>query len=385
MTILEVTAVPFTYKHSGGGERYPTELIKELSKIERVTGCYSSDEGVRILDNDFLVPSKFVNAEPFITNSNPLPTLRSFLEIRNFIQSNIHEIEFVHIHNLRTAMSTTWLFLIRLLKNSKFKVILTDHNAQFFPFPQLSISAVDYYAPVSRYSNQILQSYSSKPFRVIPAPVRMDFNKGTHLKKFEERDIDLLFVGRIVPWKAPDKLIEVVHYLYSNGIPNIRAVIAGRPLSREYYDYLVSMVKHYNLKNNITFLLSPDDNTVSNLYSASKYHVLMSSSIDVYGHKHSSPELSPATIAEAALFGTPSIVSSEPGLSEQVENRSTGYVINESDLLSASGIVKNALESPDLWKDLSDRAYDKVKNERNISKIVSDFKNYLDDIRSGVI
>ena len=385
MTILEVTAVPFTYRHSGGGERYPTELIKELSKIERVTGCYSSDEGIRILEGDFLVPSKFLNAEPYLTNSNPLPTIRTFFEIRNFIQSNIHEIEFIHIHNLRTAMSTAWLFLIKLLKESKFKVILTDHNAQFFPFPKLSISAVDYYAPVSQYSNQILQSYSRKPFRVFPAPVRINFNNKARVKSFEEREIDLLFIGRLVPWKAPNKLIELVSYLRSIGLPNIKAVIAGRPLGNEYYDYLQKLVKNLKLGGNIQFLLSPDDNAVADLYSTSKYHVLMSTSIDVYGHKHISPELSPATIAEAAIFGTPSIVSSAPGLREQVEEGSTGFIVNESDLLSAGEIVKNALSSPNIWKDLSSKAYSKVKIERNISKIVFDFKKYLDDIRSGVI
>ena len=43
------------------GERYPTEMIRELSKLEKVTGCYSSDQGIRILEGDVLVPAKFMD------------------------------------------------------------------------------------------------------------------------------------------------------------------------------------------------------------------------------------------------------------------------------------------------------------------------------------
>ena len=75
MTLLEITAVPFSYIHSGGGERYPTEMIRALSKIEKVTGCYSSDQWIKILEGDVLIPAKFIRIEPFISYSNPIPTL----------------------------------------------------------------------------------------------------------------------------------------------------------------------------------------------------------------------------------------------------------------------------------------------------------------------
>ena len=383
MTVLEITAVPFSYIHSGGGERYPTEMIRELSKLEKVTGCYSSDQGIRILEGDVLIPAKFMDIEPFISYSNPIPTPKSLLVIRNIILSNIKEIEFIHIHNLRTAMSTAWLFITKLLKGSGIKVILTDHNARFFPFPRISVSAVDYYAPVSNFSNQILQSYSKRPFRIFPIPVSSDLIRNNTIKSVYHRDIDLLYLGRIVPWKAPDKIIQIVHYLKANGFPNINAVIAGRIMNKEYYYLLVSMVVKYGLDDNIKFVISPDDNAVTDLYSNSKFHILLSTRVDIYGHKHRSPELSPTTIAEAGIFGTPSIVSSAPGISEQVLDGITGYIVTDDEIHSQSRIVRDALLSLDRWDAISKKVYNLMRVERNPAKIASDFKIYLDDIRAG--
>ena len=383
MTLLEITAVPFSYIHSGGGERYPTEMIRALSKIEKVTGCYSSDQWIKILEGDVLIPAKFIRIEPFISYSNPIPTLKSLLVIRNVIQSNIRDIEFIHIHNLRTAMSTAWLFIAKLLKGSGIKVILTDHNARFFPFPRLSVSAVDYYAPVSNFSNQILQSYSRRPFRIFPIPVSSNLITNSEIKSVDHRDIDLLYLGRLVPWKAPDRIIQIVRYLKANGFPKISAVIAGRIMNKEYYALLVNMVVKYGLGDNIKFIISPDDKAVTDLYSNSKFHILLSTTVDVYGNKHKSPELSPTTIAEAGVFGTPSIVSLAPGISEQVVNGITGYIATDNDIQSTSKLVRDALMSLKKWDVMSKQVYNLMKVERNPAKIASDFKIYLDDIRAG--
>lgn len=381
--IVEVSAVSFSLKNAGGGERFPTEFYKELKKHEKAMFCYSSNEKQLIDDGAILIPSNFYKFKNIITEVNPIPTLDSIKVIKKFLVDYENEIEFLHIHNLRTAMSTIWLLLLIKYKPKKLRVVLTDHNARFFPFPKLTVRPVDYYAPVSEISNEILQKLDKKPSFILPAFVSSYFQEKSYRLNFTERDIDLLFLGRIVPWKGVDKVIRVGVKLMKRGEVGIKIVIAGRAFDQNYLHQLKKIVLENNLEGIVEFILNPTDDEIVSLYTRTKIHILFSVTKDMYGQHHPYPELNPSTIVEASMCGTPTIVSSAPGLKEHVVDEHTGYIIPMNDLELATSRVLLLIHNEDKWNLMSQNAYEKAVRTGTLPSVVKKFRSNLDKIRNG--
>lgn len=381
--IVEVTAVPFSIKNAGGGERFPTEFYKELKKYEETMFCYSSKEGEFIDDSSMLIPGNFYKFKNIITEVNPIPTFDTIKTIKNFLNYYENEIEFLHIHNLRTAMSTIWLLLLLKKKPKNLRIILTDHNARFFPFPKLSIRPVDYYAPVSTISDKILQELNKKPSFILPTFVSSTFQGKSLQLDFIQRDIDLLFLGRIVPWKGVDKVIQIGEKLIRKRDGGVKIVIAGRVSDQNYLNQLKRLVLTKHLEEKIEFDLDPTDDAIASLYARAKVHILFSVTKDIFGQIHHYPELNPATIAEASICGTPSIVSSAPGLKEQIVDGHDGYIIPEDDLELATTRILSLINDRDGWGLMSQNAYKNAVNTRTLVSIVRKFRSNLDKIRNG--
>ena len=258
VTILEVLPVKFGGEFSGGGERFPTLFANRLGVEEQVITCHSQLGKVTNNKKEFTVPAHFWKIHPFLNPNNPIPSLKNTAQISKFLKQNSKDIEFIHVHNLRTAMSTTWSILMKLVKDLHSVNILTDHGAIFFPLPKVPLSVFDYYAPVSKFSNNILQSIIPKPFFVTPTAVADDFTKEFKIQNFHDRGIDLLFVGRIAPWKRVESLILIAeHLLKENQGIDSKIVIAGRVVDDGYLSFLKSEIKKRNLERNIDLIFNP--------------------------------------------------------------------------------------------------------------------------------
>jgi glycosyltransferase involved in cell wall biosynthesis len=387
MTILEITAVPFTQFHVGGGERAPSELMIELSGKEDVIGCYSMMPGDTFkFDRHFTVPATFISLPPFVSIHNPLPNLHSIGSIGEFLRANGDNIEFIHIHNLRTAMSTTWILLSGLMKSSyHYKIILTDHLARFFPFPKLTAQFVDYYAAVSKVSEHQLQSYAKRPSMILPPAVSQSYVAKCKFLTFEERVIDLLFFGRILPQKRPEIIVDFTEELVNRGHRDIAVVIAGKDDDKKYLHDIDKMISRKGLESNIEIIRNPSDEDAITLLSSAKMHVLFSGSVDAYGKKRRHPELAPFTIIEAATAGTPSIISDFPGSDEQVINGITGYIIAENDRESAVSCIEKTISDRKVWNAMASSAREFVLSERTFPIVTKKFIQFLDRIRNGEI
>ncbi len=383
MTVLEVTALPFGSRASGGGERFPEVFSNGVAARERVGRCFGSPDASM---ND---PGRFSFAvtahawPPFLAFDNPVPTIMSVGRIRDYLRKNSHEIEFVHVHNLRTAVSSVWLLEALLDRRRNYKVILTDHGSKFFPWPRLTVSPVDYYAPVSHYSDTILQAMKRRPSVIIPPAMTKSELDAITCRPSAGRDIDVLFIGRIVPWKAPDRIISISRHLIDQGISNLRVVIAGRAVDERYYTLLRQMVRVKNLTDCVRLIPNPSDDEIGTLFGRAKVHVHCSVSRDVYGRSYVHPELASRTVVEAAARGTPSVVSSLPSLEEQVVVGRTGYVIPEGDNSALESALVALLSSPTNLERFSSNAFRWVREERELSRIVDRFVEFLNERRSG--
>ena len=384
MAILEITAVPFTSFHLGGGERFPLELMKELGKYEDVIGCFSLMKG-EIVDvrDKFIMPARFISLPPFISIHNPLPTTHSIKAMRRFLRAMRGEVEFIHVHNLRTAMSTAWLLLSGLMRSElQCKIILTDHLARFFPFPKMTSHFVDYYAAVSKISEQHLQTYARRPSIILPPAVSGDFIAQAKPVPFEHRNIDFLFLGRVLPQKRPDMIVKLTEEMIKRGYKDTRSVIAGGLADKEYLHRITDTIKSKNLESNITIMGNPTDSEVISLYTSSKINVLFSTQSDFYGKKRRYPELAPSTIIEAASCGTPSIVSDFPGADEQVIDGKTGFVIAGANVESAISKAEKIMDDKQNWNTMSFASREFVLSERTFPIVTKRFVDFLNRIRS---
>src|ERR1700691_6302688 len=190
MTIVEVTAAQFGAGRSGGGERHAVEFIRELSKHESVVASFGVREGRPVPPPTELgCPARFLSFPPFLSETNPIPRPASWGVIGSYLRTHRGEVEFVHVHNLRTAISTLWLFLTYLRKKDDgIRILLTDLGARFVPMPHLTASMVDYYVPISRVSEAQLLALGPRPSCVVPTAVSAPFLVG-EVRPFSERPI----------------------------------------------------------------------------------------------------------------------------------------------------------------------------------------------------
>jgi glycosyltransferase involved in cell wall biosynthesis len=385
MTILEVTAVPFAPEFPGGGERYPSILSAELGRSERVVVSFADHDSERTDGGQrLLLPALHLRAPPFLTQANPLPRWATFSAIRRYIMQHRSEIEFVHVHNPRTALGATWVWIAMLQRSgSNFKIIITDHAARFAPFPRLAASAADYYVAVSQHSLAQLNELATRPGIVLPPPVPEVFLQGPPLRPFSSRDIDLLYLGRVVPWKRPDKFLELARRVEAARPRPLRVTLAGAPLEDGYWADLRRRANDLGLRISVEFVRRPSDATVLDLYGRAKFFVLLSMHTDEAGRFYRNPELAPASVVEAAARGTPSVVSNLRGVDEQVIPGVTGFVVDPEDLDSVAGRVAGLLDDPTEWAKLSAAAREFAVRERSPRAFGEKMVGFLQNVREG--
>lgn len=357
-----------------------------MSNLEDVVYCASSEVPLRIdWAKSCRVPGAFLDAPPLLSNHNPLPLPSSFRAIARALDQD--EVEFVHVHNLRTAMSTAWLVISRLRRRgARFKVLLTDHNARWFPFPKLGAQCVDYYVPVSSASSQALNAVARRPSFLVPTGVPSDYPGLTRPSPaWDDREFDITFYGRIVPWKRPDLALRLAHSLEVRGARRLRVLIAGSNSDPEFTLWLRREAARLGLGDSLSFVLDPTDSEAAALLSRSRLFVLMSDTKDVFGRSYSSPELSPITVLEAAACGVPTICNDLPALREQVEHSITGLVIPVADWDRVVDQAGQLLSSRDQWAGMSLRARSHILRNRTYRTLANRLEMFFDQIREGLV
>lgn len=379
--------MPFVKGYRGGGESYPWRLSQELAKIEDVVTCFCPPPDVPPSNGRFQpIPGIFFDIPPVLRRSNPLPSPGSLRAIIRCLNDTT-DLEFLHVHNLRTAMSSLWLLLAHLKQAGHgFKVLLTDHNSNWFPFPQLTARWADYYLPVSEESKSILNRYVIRPSYVVPTGVPASYpGLQFELRPLGDREFDLIYFGRIVPWKRPDLVLRLAHGLRSTLNHPPRVAIVGNGEDETYLRWLHSECRRLNLEETTRFVFEPNEDEAANLLASARLHCLFSSHWDPFKRHYSCPELAPNTIIEAAACGTPSVCSDLPGIREQILQGRTGLALSLSDWSALLGATQSLLSDAGRWTSMAQEARQFVVRERTYSVIAKRLSGFLNLIREGVV
>lgn len=179
------------------------------------------------------------------------------------------------------------------------------------------------------------------------------------------RDIDIVFVGRLVITKQPHQLIEVVEQV-SKVLPSVKAVIVGEgPLMEK----LKSQVHHAGLAGNIEFLGKRED--VEAILARSRVFVLTSIS-----------EGLSIAMAEAMSIGVVPVVADVGELCDLVVDGKNGYLVEPNNIGQYANRVASLLKHQDLWERQSKRAIKDARAQCEIEVVSGKWRNHLGRIVS---
>jgi len=175
-----------------------------------------------------------------------------------------------------------------------------------------------------------------------------------------DRDIHLIFVGRLAAIKQVDQFIAVVDFV-KHVMPDVRAAIVGDgPLRAE----LQARTTRLGLNANITFLGQKRD--VGSLLARSKIFVLTSKS-----------EGLSIAMAEAMYAGAVPVVADIGELSDLVTDGTNGYLIEPDNVAEYANKATSLLKNDTLWNRYSCKAIEAARRQCDTEVVSGRWRHYL--------
>jgi colanic acid/amylovoran biosynthesis glycosyltransferase len=177
----------------------------------------------------------------------------------------------------------------------------------------------------------------------------------------------VIAVGRLIPKKGFEVLLRAFDLVVQKK-PNCRLMIVGDGPGNEL---LTGLIKQLALDNHVEFLgWREHDKTLQLIRQAT---VLVAPSLVAEdGDRDGIPNV----ILEAFACGTPVVASNLEGISEAVEHRRTGMLVEPGDVLGLTSAIRELLFNKCLQSRLSQTAYetaaqrfDSVKNTQQLAKL----------------
>lgn len=311
----------------GGGERYPYELARFLALNNPKDNVHMMVFGERdksILSNGMTIdvvkgmrPFRKINK-----NFSPIPLSKIYFE-------HISKADIIHGYHIRSD-TTTLSSLIAKLYNKP--IVLTDFGgggkinfSKLINFEKLAKCILC----ISEFDSKF---WSNKNKEVIYG--------GVDLKKYKyqknKKDY-VLFVGRILPHKGVDNLIQAMPKDY-------KLIIAGRVFDERYLEKLKKLAKG----KQIEIIENPKDTQLVELYKNASCFVLPSTHKSSNGKNNKKTELFGLVVVEAMASGTPVVVSSAASLPELVENGYNGYIFKDRDINELSEKIRKIISNKKL-------------------------------------
>jgi phosphatidylinositol alpha-1,6-mannosyltransferase len=189
---------------------------------------------------------------------------------------------------------------------------------------------------VSDFAKDILNKklFVSSEIKVIPTPLH---GKKNNLKKSNKKSdyFEILSVGRLIRRKGFDLLINAF-YKVNQSHKNAKLTIIG---DGPEYDNIKTLIKNYDLEDNIKILKNVTDKQLNNFYCSSDLFILAN-----YMLKNGDCEGAPNVIVEAASYGLPVIAGTEGGTSNVVEDNITGILLNPKDTINFSNTINKLID-----------------------------------------
>jgi len=287
----------------GGAERYALELAKhmaaEVPTLFAAFGDQPRTEQMGDLPVHVLGPASYVRGQ----RANPIA--RSLL-------SEIRRADVIHCHQQHILASSVASAACRLTGR---KVFVSDLGGGGWDVSAYVSTDRWYHGHlhISEYSRTVF-GHAGKPWAHV-------IYGGVDTAKFSPdqqvpKDGTVLFVGRLLPHKGIDDLIQAVP-------ADMQLEVIGRPSNPRYFDDLRALAQG----KRVSFRTACSDDEIIEAYRRAAAIVLPSVYQTMYGEKSNVPELLGQTLLEGMACGTPAICTDVASMPEVVEDRVTGFVV----------------------------------------------------------
>lgn len=323
-----LTEAPLPPEFRGGIEEYAYAVVEALRtqgfRITVLTSRFARNSGGRPAPATVAIPARMVLARPLIVD--PRAYGKVFAAIRHS--------DLVHLHMPFPFIEVFSAFSAKLLgkpliatyqmdaildepmpghKHRRLSRLIEWAYVRFSAYPTLRLaSRVVTSTTAYRHESPILSKFSGQTVTIHQGIDRakyqhLDVARAEALREQYVRGSGeklVVFVGRFVPYKGLEYLIEAAELLRDS---NIRFVLGGKgPL----HDHIRDLVEQKKLANVRLIGFVPDSDLVNLFYAAD---VVVSPSISLL-------ECTPITLLEASALGTPVLGSIVGGTAESIPN-----------------------------------------------------------------
>jgi glycosyltransferase involved in cell wall biosynthesis len=313
----------------GGGERYVTALAEAMSRYVNTTLVSFSSAR-----DSYRQGNLKIEIYPAMGDaSNPLSY--SFLP-------DLRKADVIHCHQYYKYVTNLAIPVGASLGK---RVFVSDHggNSSRISDRIPLANAIDGFLLVSAFSAKSLPR--AKRSQVVYGGVGEEFL----LQKQVEKQNQVLFVGRILPHKGINYLIEAVG-------KDIPLEIIGRVYDNKYFSLLQELAKDKNVK----FITDANDEATIAAYRSALVTVLPSVYKDINAMKHPAPELLGLVLLESMACGTPVICTNVGGMPEIVRDGVTGFIVPPNDPIALREKIHWLLDHPDQAAQMGQQARSEV-------------------------
>ena len=330
----------------GGAERYVLELARHMAAVvptRLVTfGQRERQERIgslqlRVIGDPWLVRGQ---------RSNPVSAA---------ILGEVRRAAVVHCHQQHVLSSSVAAAAARLLGR---RVFCTDLGGGGWDVSGY-VSTDSWYhghLHISEYSRRVAGQDRLMRARVVLGGVDADrFSPAAATSS----DGTILFVGRLLPHKGIDILVDAV-------APGMRVEIIGPAPDPRYLDELRARARG----KQITFRFDCNDDALVDAYRRAACVVLPSVYRDMYGGETRVPELLGQTLLEGMACGVPGVCTDVASLPEVVEHGVTGLVVPPNDAAALRQALDWMLTHADERAVLGANARRRVMERFNWNRVV---------------
>lgn len=322
MKVVHVSPLYFSDESViGGAERYALELARATSAHTPTKLVTFGKKRQTIQDGNLLIEIYPVWFHLGGKNVNPI----SLEFLRELFWADV-----IHLHQYVIALSDICVMFARAFRK---RIFATCHGGGGRNYAHWLGTGdhVTGFLFVSQHSAGRYPQFAHKA-RIIYG--------GFNPKLFYPRDVPrqkkALFVGRLIPFKGINYLVEGVD-------PEVELHLIGRPYHPEYLEHLKGLASG----KNVLFQTGLTQEELAVEYSGAMVNVLPSVYRDMYGTDYRMSEILGLVLLEAMACGAPALVTRVGGMPEIVPE-GVGFVVPPNDPAALGERIRYLWDNPDV-------------------------------------
>lgn len=212
--------------------------------------------------------------------------------------------------------------------------------------------------------NSIIEETFTNEDRVVVIHNGLDPATITPKKRSASQKVKLLYVGRLERSKG----IHLLFYMLSTTqTPEMELVLVGQG---PYKEFLQTMAHDLKLDDVVTFKGQLTHNDAINIYSDSDIFVLPTLRVEGF----------PMTLVEAMFVGLPVVASNMGGISDAVDDGSTGYLVRSNNLTELKEKLLHLAGDADLRTEFGKNATVKAQKEYTVNVMIEKYMQVLNEV-----